>query len=108
MKIEKSPGVTPVSEDFNTKWNEVLYNAEKNVVELLIYESSKVIAKIQVELDLEVRKIDPENYDRNYEKLNAKHARFRKGLEERRGKKWEKVKAHKKLILSRNKAPETK
>ena len=45
-------------------------------MELLLYESSKVIAKIQVELDLEVRKIDPENYNRNYEKLNAKHARF--------------------------------
>ena len=59
------PAITPVSEDFNTKWNEVLYNAEKNLVELLLYESSKVIAKSQVELDLEVRKIDPKNYDRN-------------------------------------------
>ena len=87
MKIKKSPAITPVSEDFNTKWNEVLYNAEKNLVELLLYESSKVIAKIQVELDLEVRKIDPENYDRNYEKLNAKYARFRIGSEELRGKK---------------------
>ena len=56
-------------------------------MELFLYESSKVIAKIQVELDLEVRKIDPENQDRNYEKLNAKHARYRRGLEERRGKK---------------------
>ena len=65
MKIKKSPAITPVSEDFNTKWNEVLYNAEKNLVELLLYESSKVIAKSQVELDLEVRKIDPKNYDRN-------------------------------------------
>ena len=65
MKIKKSPAITPVSEDFNTKWNEVLYNAEKNLVELLLDESSKVIAKSQVELDLEVRKIDPKNYDRN-------------------------------------------
>ena len=52
------------------------------MVELLLYESSKIIAKMQVELDLEVKKIDSENYDRNYEKLNAKHARFRRGLEE--------------------------
>ena len=64
-------------------------------MELLLYEFSKNIAKIQVKLDLEVRKIDPENYDRNYEKLNTKHARFRRGLQEWRGKKWEKVKAHK-------------
>ena len=67
LKTKKSPAITPVSEDFNTgmKWNEVLYNAEKNLVKLLLYESSKVIAKIQVELDLEVRKIDPENYSHN-------------------------------------------
>ena len=58
MKIKKSPAITPVSKDFNTKWNEVLYNAEKNLIKLLLYESSKVIAKIQVDLDLEVRKID--------------------------------------------------
>ena len=69
LKIKKSPAITPVSEDFNTKWNEVLYNAEKNLVALLLYESSKVIAKIQVQLDLEVRKIDPGNYNRNYESL---------------------------------------
>ena len=30
LKIKKSPAITPVSVDFNTKWNEVLYNAEKN------------------------------------------------------------------------------
>ena len=30
LKINKSSAITPVSEDFNTKWNEVLYNAEKN------------------------------------------------------------------------------
>ena len=86
LKIKKSPAITPVSEDFNTKWNEVLYNAEKSLVELLLYESSKVIAKLQDQV-LEVRKIDPEDYDGNYEKLNAKHTRFRRGLEGRRGKK---------------------
>ena len=67
--------------------NEGLYNAELNLAELLLYEPSKVIAKIQIELDIKVRKIDPENYNRNYKKLNAKHSRFRKGLEERRGRK---------------------
>ena len=87
LKIKKSPAITPVSDDFNTKWNKVLYNAEKSLVELLLYEPSKVIEKIQVELNLEVRKRDPENYNCNYKKLNAKHARFRKWLEERRGRK---------------------
>ena len=51
--------------------NKVLYNAELNLAEILLYDSSKVIAKTQAELDLKVRKIDPENDSRNYEKLNA-------------------------------------
>ena len=71
FKIAITPAITPASEGFNTKWNEVLYNAKKILVELLLYESSKVIAKFQAELDLEVRKIDPQDNDRNYENLNA-------------------------------------
>ena len=68
-------------------------------MELLLYESSRVIAKSQVGLDPEVRKIDPENYDHNYKKLNAKHARFRRGFKEWKGKKWENVKAYENLSL---------
>ena len=56
---------------FNIKWHKVLYNAEENLVELLIYEYFKVIAKIQVKLDLKVRNIAPENYDHNYKKLKG-------------------------------------
>ena len=54
-------------------------------MELLLYESSKAIVKIQAKLNRKIRYLDPENYYRNYEKLNAKHARFRR-LEARRGK----------------------
>lgn len=39
-------------------------------MELLIYEYFKVIAKIQVKLDLKVRNTH-ENYNRNYEKLKG-------------------------------------
>ena len=35
-----------VSEDFFINWEEMLYNAKKNLVELLLYEPLKVIAKI--------------------------------------------------------------
>lgn len=56
-------------------------------MELLLYESSKAIVKIQAKLNRKIRYLDPENYYRNYEKLNAKHARFRR-LEARRGKEW--------------------
>lgn len=70
-------------------------------MELLKYESSKVILKIQVELDLEVRYRDLENYDRNYKKLNAKDIGFKSSLEEWRGNKMgEKVKTHMNLKSS--------
>ena len=42
LKINKLPAIIPVSEDSNTVRNKVLYNAEKNLVELLLDESSKV------------------------------------------------------------------
>ena len=72
VKIKKqSPEIKTVCEDFNTKWNKVLHNAEENLVEVLIYEYFKVIAKIQVKLDLKVRNIAPENYDHNYKKLKG-------------------------------------
>lgn len=56
-------------------------------MELLLYESSKALTKIQAKLNRRIRNLDPENKYRNYEKLNAKHARFKR-LEELRGKEW--------------------
>ena len=101
LKIRKPPAITPVSEDVSINWNKVLHYPKENLVELLKYESSKVILKIQVELDLEVRYRDLENYDRNYKKLNAKHIGFKSSLEEWRGNKMgEKVKAHMNLKSS--------
>ena len=40
FRIRKYPAFEPVSDDAQIKWNEILYNAEKNLVELLLYESS--------------------------------------------------------------------
>ena len=35
LQIKNSPGITPVSDDFNTQWKQVLYNTRKKLVELL-------------------------------------------------------------------------
>ena len=40
-------------------WNSILCNAERNIVELLLYEAEKVIAKIQVEIQAEVNEKNP-------------------------------------------------
>ena len=36
LRIRKDPASEPISNDFQIKWNEILYNAEKNLVELLL------------------------------------------------------------------------
>ena len=61
LKIKKKPAFQPVFEDFEAKWNSILYNAEINIVELLLYDAEKVIAKIQVEIQAEVNEKNPEN-----------------------------------------------
>ena len=63
------PAFHPLSEDFFIKWEEILYNAEKNLVELLLYESSKVIAKIEIDFSSEIYKLHPVDYKAKHEIL---------------------------------------
>ena len=81
-----------MSEDFETKWNSILYNAERNIVELLQYEAEKVNAKMQVEIQAEVNEKNPEKFERKYAELEGQHSRFQRKLDQRRRKKWRKVK----------------
>ena len=69
LKIKKKPAFQSVSEDFEVKWNSILYNAEGNIVELLLHEAEKVIAKMQVEIQEEVNEKNPEKFERKYVKL---------------------------------------
>ena len=39
LRIKKAPAFESVSKDFYIKWDEILYSAEKNLIELLLYES---------------------------------------------------------------------
>ena len=56
------PAFQPVSEDFFIKWGQILSNAEKNLVELLLYESSRVIAKIEIDFSKEIYKLYPDDH----------------------------------------------
>ena len=96
LRINKSPAIKPLSKDFNQRWNEILYNAENNLVELLLYESNKVVAKMQIDLDQEIKRIDPRNYDKARRNLDNKHANYKRMLKNRRSKKWENVKVKRK------------
>ena len=54
LQIKKKPAFLPVSKDFESKWNAILYEAE-NIIKLLMYESNQVIAKIEVEIQEEIK-----------------------------------------------------
>ena len=70
---------------------QILYDAEKNLVDLLLYEASQFVAKIQIDLDAEIRKINSTNYDQNYMGTKQKYYKYRKKLEAKRSKKWKNV-----------------
>ena len=51
LRIKKALGTALATEDFHIKWNEISKGTELKLIELLLVESEKVIAKIQLEVD---------------------------------------------------------
>ena len=82
----------PVSEDFFIKQEEILYNTEKYLAELLLYESSKVIAKIEIDSSNEIHKLHPDDYKTKLNELINNNKFYRKQLEKRSSKKWHSLK----------------
>ena len=59
---------------------------------------SKAVEKVQLDPNLELKIVDPENYENKRLQLDQKHQKFQKNLEKRRLKKWNNIKQ--KEILS--------
>ena len=92
LKIKNKLAFQPVSEDFEFKWNSIIFNAERSIVQLLLYESEKVIGKIKVEIQKEFNEKSPEKLKQRYADLEKKHSHLQSNLEQRRRKKWKKFK----------------
>ena len=84
LKIKKASAFHPVSDDFYIKWEEVLYNAEKNLVQLLLYESWKVIAKIELDLTNEIQKLHPTDYNTKRSELANKNENYKKAVRKKK------------------------
>ena len=87
LKI-KVPAFQPESEYFFIKWEQILYNAEKNLVELFLYESSKVrdrfFAKIEIDFfSNEIYKLHPDDYKMKHIALTNNNKFYKKQLEKR-------------------------
>ena len=92
LQIRKDPAFEQISDDFQIKWNEIPYNAEKNLVELLLYESSKVVAKVEIDFNKELLNCHPNDYKEKLIPLSKKYKGYENKVEKRRLKKWKKVK----------------
>ena len=92
FRIDKKPAINNVSSDFQNNWKTITSKAEKDLVQLLLVESDKIIAKIDFEIQSHVKKYHPINYHHEYELTQKKHKNPKKELSKRRNKKWKKFK----------------
>ena len=73
------------------KCNKILYNAERNLVELLLYESSNVVAKLEIDFNKELLNRHPNDHKEKRIHLSKKYKGYETELERRRLKKWKKI-----------------
>ena len=69
LKLKKCPAFHQVSADFDLNWNNVLYDAEKKLVRLLLEQSKKVIIKTDTDIAVEIETKYPETTQEEREKL---------------------------------------
>ena len=64
---------TPITPNFYNEWNEVLQKAEKELVNLLLIESSKVVEKTERDVEEEIRTQYQTDYDRKRLKVEEQY-----------------------------------
>ena len=79
LQIKKHPAFELISKDINIKWNNILWDTERNQVGLLLYQSWKVIDSVELDLGLDLQ-------------LNEKDKKFQKNLDKGCLKKWINIK----------------
>ena len=91
MQIRKDAAFEPISNDFQIKWNEIVYNAEKTFVELLLYESSNTVAKLEVHCNKELQNRHLNDHKEKDIQLSKNQKVYENKSEKRRLKKWQKI-----------------
>ena len=70
LKLRKDPAFLPVTDDFQKKWNAILFNADRNLAELLLVETDSVIKKHELDFSQELKTIF--QFDRRYRSVIKK------------------------------------
>ena len=84
LKLKKKPAINYISDGFEVQWNNVLYDAEKRLVELLLSDSEILIDKTQREVNEVIISIYDGNLEEKRDELYKKHSNYQQQLEERR------------------------
>ena len=87
LHIKKTPATETVNEDFHMKWHSILKNAEKQLIELLLFESETMVAKIQFEVDMSIKALFLNDQGEVKNILSEKNQNIEKQLKQRRQKK---------------------
>ena len=85
--MQKTPAIETVNDDFHIKWHSTLKNAEKQLVELLLFESETMVAKMQFEVDMSIRALFPNDQGEVKNILREKNQNIEKQLKQPRHKK---------------------
>ena len=81
----------PVSSDFGGKQKIILLQAGQNLVQLLLLESDKIIAKIKIDIESNLKGKHHVGFWREHRALEDKQRKYKKELEQKRRKKWQKL-----------------
>ena len=92
LKLRKDPAFLPVTDGFQQKWDTILFNAEKNLVDLLLVETDSVIKKLKFDFNKALKRQFPDSAEENMSVIKKKHQPYKKQLSMRRRKKFAKFK----------------
>ena len=100
LQLKKKAQIETVSEDFSVKWTNVLYEAERKLVQLLVKESQLMYNKNDKELNDTIKSAYPENSEEIKNEIINRNLTIKITFYERRVKKWRKFKRKKRTIKS--------
>ena len=90
LQIKKSAQIERNSPDFEDKWNNVLLEAERKLVSLLLDESRVVGQALSRQLDELLYRTFPNSHESERQRLVNRNANYEQELRKRRSSKWRK------------------
>ena len=77
LKLRKDPAFLPVTDGFQKKWNAILFNAERNLAELLLVETDSVNKKHELDFNKELKRLFSNSIEENRSVIKKKHQPYK-------------------------------